>query len=558
MDSINWQNKKITSLQLLESWVIKTPNRRAVVFEPGISATFKELWEISGKIYAYLKAHNIGQEDVVMYHLPRGIELYACMTGTMRAGAAFVMAETGTDFERTAFIREDSGCKLYVDEKCMAEIRGLQPLEGYEPINLHNLLYIAYTSGTTGHPKGVLHEYGSLDNAWRSVIFEGKPIFENTDTYLNTSPIHFVATPICFSFTCAFGCAVAMMPYKDRNDSNVFSDYLKKADVNCGYLTPTLLRKHLPFKQPWRMCVLASEPVDGLYVPGMKCYNCYASSESGCWIAGYEIKKPMTPAPVGISRSDVVVSVVDENGNEVSQGSVGEICFKTPYVRGYIHQKAAPPEERIFHTKDAGKRDGDGNIIVVGRIDEMFKVGGYRIEPAEVENAVKTVSGLKRPVVRGFVYKDISSVTVFYIEDVEIDPIAMQEKLSQLLPEYMIPTNYIRLHEFPLLPSGKIDKQKLIPPEGNWNRFKDSNVSVLPLISREGNHEVYGIGHDKAIKLFKEAIPFAQVWQKLVLMKEAYASGRSAVNAYEIVRFGSNYGILTDRIEMPHFAEKSF
>ena len=172
MDSINWQNKKITSLQLLEGWVIKTPNRRAVVFEPKISATFKELWNLSGKIYAYLKAHNIGQEDVVMYHLPRGIELYACMTGTMRAGAAFVMAETGTDLERTAFIREDSGCKLYVDKKCMTEIRWLQPLEGYEPINLHNLLYIAYTSGTTGHPKGVLHEYGSLDNAWKSVIFD--------------------------------------------------------------------------------------------------------------------------------------------------------------------------------------------------------------------------------------------------------------------------------------------------------------------------------------------------------------------------------------------------
>ena len=158
---------------------------------------------------------------------------------------------------------------------------------------------------------------------------------------------------------------------------------------------------------------------------------------------------------------------------------------------------------------------------------------------------------MKTPVVRGFVYKDIYSVMVFYIEDVEIDPVALQEKLSRLLPEYMIPTNYVRLHEFPLLPSGKIDKQKLFPPEGNWNCFKDSNIPVLPLISQEGNHEVYGIGQDKAIKLFKESIPFAQVWQELVMMKEAYAGGRSAVNAYTIVRFGPNYGILTDRIKKP-------
>ena len=155
MDDIHWKNKHATALQLLESWVIKTPDSRAVVFEPGISATFKELWELSGKIYAYLKSQGIGAEDVVMYHLPRGIELYACMTGTMRAGAAFVMAETGADAERTAFIREDSGCSLYVDEECMKGILALETLDGYESINLHNLLYIAYTSGTTGHPRAI-------------------------------------------------------------------------------------------------------------------------------------------------------------------------------------------------------------------------------------------------------------------------------------------------------------------------------------------------------------------------------------------------------------------
>ncbi len=75
MDSISWKNKDTTVLQLLESWVIKTPNRRARVFEPGVSATFKEMWELSGKIYAYLKSRGIKAEDVVMYCLPRGIEL---------------------------------------------------------------------------------------------------------------------------------------------------------------------------------------------------------------------------------------------------------------------------------------------------------------------------------------------------------------------------------------------------------------------------------------------------------------------------------------------------
>lgn len=556
MESLSWRNKEANSLKLLENWVIKTPNRRAVVFEPGVSATFKELWELSGKIYAYLKNQGIGAEDVVMYCLSRGIELYACMTGTMRAGAAFVMAEAGADSERTEFIRKDSACTLYVDEKSMEEILQLEPLEGYEPINLHNLLYIAYTSGTTGHPKGVLHEYGSLDNAWRSVIFDGKPIFVHTDTYLNTSPIHFVATPICFSFTCAFGCAVAMMPYRYRNDNEAFSTYLEKADVNCGYLTPTLLRKHLPFKAPWDMCVLASEPADGLYIPGTRCYNCYASTESGCWIGGYEIKKPMTPVPVGISHSDVIVSLVDEEGNDVPQGSVGEICFKTPYVRGYIHQNVAPPEERTFHTKDAGKRDSDGNMIVVGRIDEMFKVCGFRIEPAEVADAVKSASGLEHMVVRGFVYKDISAITVFYTDDKEMDSVALHEKLLRLLPEYMIPTNYIRLKEFPILPSGKIDKQNIFPPEGSWDRFKDNTFSVLPRIGSDEISETFDMGHDKAVRVFRHSVPFAQIWKNFLLMKEDFEGGKSLSKVYQIVRSGLEYGILMDNKDNTKVGER--
>ena len=164
MDIISWKNKESTALQLLESWVIKTPNRRFLVFEPGVTSTFKEMWDLSGKIYAYLKSHGIKAEDVVMYCLPRGIELLACMIGTMRAGAAFVLTETGND-KRTEFIRKDCRCKLYVDESDWNDIIQTEPLEGYEQIHLHSLCYIAYTSGTTSNPKGVLHEYGSLDNA---------------------------------------------------------------------------------------------------------------------------------------------------------------------------------------------------------------------------------------------------------------------------------------------------------------------------------------------------------------------------------------------------------
>ena len=329
-------NSVTTALERFEQYVLQTPNRDAVICEPEERLTFKELWDLSGRIYAWLKEKGMGAEDVVMYCLPRGLFLYACMVGTMRAGAAFVLAETENEPERTAFIRANSRCKLYVDDKCMRDILRCRPLEGYEPVQLHNLCYIAYTSGTTGHPKGVMHEYGSLDNAWKAVMVNGKPMMTGEDTFLSMSPMNFVAMPIILAYSCGHGCTIALMPYHYAKSKDRFSNYLTRAGVTCGYVTPSFLLKHLPFNYPWRFCILSAEPADGLYIPNMRCYNTYASTEAGCLLAIHELKKPMTPAPVGRSYSDVKLIVVDENGKEVRRGETGEICFETPYVRGYI------------------------------------------------------------------------------------------------------------------------------------------------------------------------------------------------------------------------------
>lgn len=540
-----------TALERLEQYVLQTPDRDAVIGEPEERLTFRELWCLSGRIYAWLKGKGIGAEDVVMYCLPRGVLLYACMVGTMRAGAAFVLTETENEAERTAFIRENSGCKLYVDEERMEDILRCPPLEGYEPVQLHNLCYIAYTSGTTGHPKGVMHEYGSLDNAWKAVMVNGKPMMTDTDTFLSMSPMNFVAMPIIFAYSCGHGCTIALMPYRYAESNESFSDYLSAAGVTCGYVTPSFLLKHQPFDHPWHFCILSAEPADGLFIPNMHCYNTYASTEAGCLLSVYELKKPMTPAPVGRSYSDVKLIVVDEDGEETPRGETGEICFMTPYVRGYLN---LPQDDKgrqnghLFHTGDAGEINEDGDLIVRGRIDEMFKIGGYRIEPDEVANAVTMVSGLSHAVVRGFVYRNFSSIVVFYTDDVQIDPVSMREKLLGLLPEYMIPTTYIHLDDFPLLPSGKINKLRLLPPEGSWDQFRKNTFAEPPVIDMGRTACVYDMGEGKALKLFKPSIPYRTIHKEFVLMKTAHNCGIPAPGSYEIVRSEGRYGILMDKM----------
>ena len=542
----------VTALERLEQYVIKTPDRTAVIYHPEERITFRELWELSGRIYAWLKAKGMGAEDVILYNLSRGITLYACMLGTMRAGAAFVLTEKENDPKRTAFIRGDSGCRLFVDEECMKEILTFSPLDGYEPVNRHALCYIAYTSGTTGHPKGVMHEYGSLDNAWQAVIVDGKAIMYDTDTFLLMSPMNFVAIPICFAYSCAHGCALALMPYEYAGSTDSFAGYLEGAGITCGYVTPSFLRQHLPFGYPWHMCILSSEPADGLYIPGMKCYNTYASTESGCLLSVYELKQPMTPAPVGRSYSDVEVFVADEDGREVMTGTVGEVCFRTPYVRGYLNTeqgKSKLTADGVFHTGDAGKKDECGNLTVRGRIDEMFKIGGFRIEPDEVANAVRSVSTLTNVIVRGFVYKDISSINVFYTGSKPVDPLEIGEKLQGIIPEYMIPTNYCRLDALPYLSSGKVDKLKLLPPEGSWDRFGELTGSGLQLIGEGRTAQVYDMGDGVVLKLYKPSIPFEEILSERLRTHAASASGIPVPDTYGIVRSGDRYGFLMERLD---------
>ena len=539
-----------TLLEMLEYRALHTPERTCIVYDPDTTLSFGEFWELSGRIYAWLHAQGVGPEDVVMYCLPRGTGLFACMAGTMRAGAAFVLTETGNNDRRTAFIREDCACRLFVDETCWQQILRTDPMDGYAPVDLHHLCYIAYTSGTTGHPKGVLHEYGTMENSWKSVRTDGQPLLGETDTFLAMSPLNFVSQPIMFSILCAFGTALALMPYEYGETEEKFCQYLADAHVNSGYLTPSFLRNHYPFRHPWRMCILSSEPADGLFIEDMKVYNCYASTESGCLVTVFALNQAMTPAPVGKSGSDLEVMVLNEEGTEVPAGTVGEICFRNPYVRGYLNLPARTREllrGRVFHSGDAGEITADGNLIVHGRLDEMFKIDGYRIEPDEVADAVRKVCGLRHLVVRGFVLKNISSIVVFYTDDVRVDAVDMRTRLLRILPEYMVPTSFVHLQDFPLLETGKLDKLKLLPPEGSWEEFRTQSCANLPVVGKGRTATVYDLGH-KVLKLCKPSVPFTLLRQELVLTEAAHTCGIDVPNAYEIVRSGAGYGIILDKL----------
>ncbi len=544
-------NKNKTTLELLHEHIKENPDHIAVIYDKE-KITNAKLWELSGRVYAWLKSKRIGPENIVMYHLPRGIELYACYIGTLRAGAAFVLTETNNNQERTEFIRKDCNCKLFVDENCWNEILKTAPLEGYEPINLHNLCYIAYTSGTTGNPKGVLHEYGSLENAWKSFRMNNNPILCEADVFLFISPMNFVSFPIISSFACAFHCTIAILPYSCSQCDEQLNKYIYENGVNCGYLTPSFFRKHNHSIFHWKICLFSSEPANEIYIPNTQCYNVYASTESGCLVTLYRLTHSMDHAPIGKSQSDIEVTILDENGKEVTNGNVGEICYKNSFVRGYLNQPELNKKlikNDIIHSGDMGKISDDGNILICGRLDAMFKVRGYRINPDDIAAAIKKVSALRNFIVKGFVYEDFSSICVFYTDKLKIDEAVIHKKLLEFLPEYMTPTNYIQLNEIPLLETIKADKLKLLSPSRSWEDLHEAASPNFILFEKGRTSSIYNFGKEKVLKLYNINFSFDKINNEKNLIKSTRSIGIPTPNIYEIVRSSDDgYGIIMDKI----------
>ena len=155
----------------------------AILFDEAHSkgVTYSQLDDITARIYGWLKKKGIGREDLVFIDLPRGVLPIAAMLGVWRAGAAFVLAEDSYAPERKEYIRRDCGCRIRISASNWDSIISTEPLEGFERTDAHDAAYAVYTSGTSGKPKGVLHEYGSLDMCIESIKLDGEVPFGSED-----------------------------------------------------------------------------------------------------------------------------------------------------------------------------------------------------------------------------------------------------------------------------------------------------------------------------------------------------------------------------------------
>jgi amino acid adenylation domain-containing protein len=489
-----------TLVDLFEEQVNKTPDNIALVFEEQ-SLTYQELNQKANQLAHFLhQNYQIKPDTLIGICIERSLDMAIALLAVLKAGAAYVPIDSNYPEERIKYILENSKISLlltqsFINDKLsgfFSEFSGqLINLDrlNFESFLCHNLAlqskpndlaYVIYTSGSTGQPKGVMVEHKGLCNLALVEI-------ETFDVHPSSRVLQFAS----FSFDAFIwevlmawgGGATLYLGNKDNLMPGLpLVERLRDDAITHITLPPSALAvlpwENLPSLQTIIVAGEACSPeLVKKWSQGRNFFNGYGPTEGSvcATIAKYtSFEEKIT---IGRPIPNVQVYILDSHLQPVSIGVPGELHIGgAGLARGYLDRPDLTAEkfievnllgkiERIYKTGDLAKWQNDGNIEFLGRIDHQIKLRGFRIELGEIEAVL-----LKHPAIKEVIVNlhktENNQQLVAYVTGERIDDLSQQLKqhIKTHLPDYMIPSQIIRLDEFPLTPNGKIDRQALPHP----------------------------------------------------------------------------------------------
>lgn len=178
------------------------------------------------------------------------------------------------------------------------------------------------------------------------------------------------------------------------------------------------------------------------------------------------------------------VCLLNDDGNPVKKGETGEICYRQPYFRGYLNLPEKNADVFIngyVRSVDMAKILPDGNYQILGRKDDMVKINGNRVEPAEIEITVKEVLKTDWVGVKTFTEENKSYICAYYTGEPTITIDEAKKIISKKLVSYMIPSFYIKIDKIPVSPNGKFGTRRILPVADSVRRvmFVFNNLLIL-------------------------------------------------------------------------------
>jgi amino acid adenylation domain-containing protein len=497
---------------LFESQAARTPDRLAATFE-GERLTYAELNERANRLALFLRARGIGPEVRVGLCVERSIEMVVGLLGILKAGGAYVPLDPQYPPERLGFMLEDGAVPVLLTQSRLVpelpphraevvcldtgwpEVAAARDAAGARgAATVDNLLYVIYTSGSTGRPKGVAMPQRPLLNllSWRARQAE----FAACDRTLQFASLSFDVACEDIFFTLLTGGTLVLVPEEVRQDLAGLAGVMEREEISHVIMSPVALQQVAQaacaasaFPSKLRSVAVSGEQLqvtDTLIrffgeLKECSLHNEYGPTETHVVTA---LALPDTTAAwptypsIGHPIDNTGIYILDGNLEPTPIGVTGDLYIGGVNLsRGYLnrpgltaekfipHPFSAEPGARLYRTGDAALFLEDGRIEYQGRVDEQVKIRGFRVEPGEVEAALLRHPAVGKALALAHDDASGSKQLIAYLVAAEpLDAAELRQRLRSQLPDYMVPSAFIQVEEFPLTVNGKVDRGKLPAP----------------------------------------------------------------------------------------------
>lgn len=503
--------------KLFEDQVAQHPAKIAIVCGDAI-LTFAELNERANQLANHLRSFGVGRESRVGICIDRSLEMAIGILGILKSGGAYVPLDPEYPIERLVFMISNTQPAVVVTKSTLAHLipdnsvylalldEEWDAISSQPKTNLSSqprpadLAYIIHTSGSTGTPKGVMIEHGNLANYLLALNHELE--IQSDDIYLHTASIAFSSSRRQLMLPLSQGATVVIASSSERKDPLALFEMIKQRQVTVMDAVPSFWRtcttilselddetRRELLDHQLRLMLSASEPllsdiphtwtID--FGHPARHVHMFGQTET----AGIVCVNPISIAnnrtsvdrvPMGKPIANTEVLVLDEEMNPCPAGLAGELYIGGAGVgRGYVcgsdftaekfvpHRFSDAPGVRLYRTGDWAISREDGRLEFAGRHDQQIKVRGFRVELGEIEAVIASHVAIRECAVIARNINGNPKLTAYFVTTDSAEEVAtLREFLKKRLPDYAVPSSFVRLDSLPLSANGKVDRLALV------------------------------------------------------------------------------------------------
>ncbi len=499
--------------ELFEQQAEERGDAVAVRFEDS-QLTYKELNERANQLAHHLRSLGVAPDITVGLCLDRSLDLITGMLAILKAGGAYLPIDPTYPQDRIAFMLEDAAttvlisqddlvtalplhtAKLVLIDRDWHEIAQQSRENPQSESGGENLAYIIYTSGSTGRPKGVMVTHSNVVRLLRAT--EEKFGFRETDvwTMFHSASFDFSVWELWGGL--CYGGKVVVVGYWVSRTTEAFYEMVEREGVTVLNQTPSAFGQFMQVDEErggelrLRVVIFGGEALEIGRLRGWverhgdekpELVNMYGITETTVHVTYRRMRRREIEEGVGSviggGIADLRVYILDENRRVVPEGVGGEIYVGgRGLARGYKGRAELTAERfvpdpygeaggRLYKSGDRGRYKGKGEIEYLGRIDHQVKIRGFRIELGEIESVLSNHPQIDEVVVLAHAYETGEKRLIAYLVSNHIPSPSISDLrsfISQKLPEYMLPSQFIFLDSIPLTVNGKIDRRALPEP----------------------------------------------------------------------------------------------